>query len=243
MRRKLLPKLLLALLLFGASCQDKESSTLSGELQLLGLIVDSTVQGDSQSYPDNYAVWRCHIFSIDIVDITSGEVINHYPSNMDIPPTITLPAGAYQIRAYTADVNQQVPENGHFGFDQPQYAASENFTIIAGSFTPLTLTATLKTTSVTVNYSDGFDSIEDNYYVTVMSSQGAEITFNSSEKRTAHLLNTDNSIELQYQLHIGNGTKATRSNQPLRAINELLLPAYHYTIDINTPQELKSMIK
>ncbi len=194
---------------FMTGCAQIEHSEDGGELRLLGVVVDSSVEGKQNS---GEVVSRTsaedHIFEVTITDSLSGEVVEHYDNHLDVPSTIVLSAGTYLIEVYSADINSQLPLGGVVGFEQPQYGASEYFTIVSGSVTPLTLTARMTTVGVTVQYSDLFKRIYpcneegEDYHVVVYSSHGDYITFNSSEARTAYFKHNGAAMELLYQVYI-----------------------------------------
>lgn len=204
---------LLAVVLFGAaSCNEAPVETEKGFGELEFLSIDCNgeviVSGEASAATRASLDLSDHIFSVDIYDIATEEKVQSYANHRDIPSTIVLSEGKYRIEVYTADLYSQLPEGTTVGFAQPQYGATKEVEIFADEITSITVTATSECFGVTVNYSDTFlhmypcSGEGETYYTTIYSSDGAEITFEKGETRTAFFKYTGEDMFLSYRVHI-----------------------------------------
>ncbi len=209
--------LLAATVLLALSCQKSDDTPLvqSGTLELTNIEIEGTyIQIDPSQALSSTAITKAdvdisdHIFSVDIYDVDTDEIVESYSSHRDMPATIVLSAGTYRVEVYTADINSQVPFGTTVGFDQPQYGATQEVEITAAETTTIAVTALPITCGVTISYSDTFEYVfpctneGETYYTIVYSSHGAEITFFKGESRTAYFEYTGKGMELLYRVYI-----------------------------------------
>lgn len=148
-----------------------------------------------------------HILSVTITDKASGQIVEHYADHSTMPATIVLKAGQYTISARTADINGQIPF-GMAGFEQPQYAGTQDVTIVSGELSSIALNCPQATAGVTVAYSDLFQEIypcakpSETYRVRVFSSYGGDLVFLKGETRTAHFTVPTADMKLFYQISV-----------------------------------------
>lgn len=122
---------------------------------------------------------------IDAGDLTlkmtshlSGKVFTYKLADFD--PTTTFPIGRYTIDAYYG-------EEGKEDFAAPYYKGSTEVVLHENEATPVSLTATLANSMVSIVYGEDFKNYFPSYSVEIATSKGASIIHNNGEERAAYV--------------------------------------------------------
>lgn len=110
-------------------------------------------------------------FSLSVID-ASGNA-----SSVD-GASITLPAGNYTAKASFGDVNQE-------GWDKPCFSGEQNFSILGGDNTNVTINVKLANCLVRVETSEQFRNYYTDWNFTVVSGAGNAVSFVKDETRAA----------------------------------------------------------
>lgn len=122
---------------------------------------------------------------IDAGDLTlkmtshlSGKVFTYKLADFD--PTTTFPIGRYTIDAYYG-------EEGKEDFAAPYYKGSTEVVLHENEATPVSLTATLANSMVSIVYGEDFKNYFPSYSVEIATSKGASIVHTAGEERAAYV--------------------------------------------------------
>ena len=108
----------------------------------------------------------------------SGKVFTYKLADFD--PTTTFPIGRYTIDAYYG-------EEGKEDFAAPYYKGSTEVVLHENEATPVSLTATLANSMVSIVYGEDFKNYFPSYSVEIATSKGASIIHNNGEERAAYV--------------------------------------------------------
>lgn len=115
------------------------------------------------------------------VEISQGEkVITSYEKYSDIPVSVELEAGTYQLKAFLGEL---VPAK----FDAPYFAGSTKFLVEANKKTSASVTCALANTKVSVSYSDDFKEAYPSYSLSMTTAHtSSALVFGKDETRSAY---------------------------------------------------------
>lgn len=178
-----------AALLAVSACSDTfDPSRDSGDggRMLLNVGVDRDVRApqklSGRSAASRVATEADHIdagdLTLKMTSHLSGKVFTYKLADFD--PTTTFPIGRYTIDAYYG-------EEGKEDFAAPYYKGSTEVVLHENEATPVSLTATLANSMVSIVYGEDFKNYFPSYSVEIATSKGAAITHNAGEERAAYV--------------------------------------------------------
>lgn len=178
-----------AALLAVSACSDTfDPSQDSGDggRMLLNVGVDRDVRApqklSGRSAASRVATEADHIdagdLTLKMTSHLSGKVFTYKLADFD--PTTTFPIGRYTIDAYYG-------EEGKEDFAAPYYKGSTEVVLHENEATPVSLTATLANSMVSIVYGEDFKNYFPSYSVEIATSKGAAITHNAGEERAAYV--------------------------------------------------------
>lgn len=127
--------------------------------------------------------------------------------------------GNYTLEAFYGNSSDE-------GFEKPYYYGSTPLTVRENKETPVSLTASLANSMVTVTYSDSFKSYMDSYSATVTSVSGNGIYYAPTETRPVYV--TPGSVQVAVTYTKPNGTTETVKPAAFNAE-----PKHHYRVNFN----------
>lgn len=115
------------------------------------------------------------------VEISKGEeVVTSYEKYSDMPTSIDLEAGTYQLKAFLGDL---LPAK----FEAPYFAGTTKFQVEANKKTSASVTCALANTKVSVSYSDDFVEAYPDYSLSMTTAHTTEaLVFKKGETRSAY---------------------------------------------------------
>lgn len=178
-----------AALLAVSACSDTfDPSRDSGDggRMLLNVGVDRDVRApqklSGRSAASRVATEADHIdagdLTLKMTSHLSGKVFTYKLADFD--PTTTFPIGRYTIDAYYG-------EEGKEDFAAPYYKGSTEVVLHENEATPVSLTATLANSMVSIVYGEDFKNYFPSYSVEIATSRGASIIHNNGEERAAYV--------------------------------------------------------
>lgn len=178
-----------AALLAVSACSDTfDPSQDSGDggRMLLNVGVDRDVRApqklSGRSAASRVATEADHIdagdLTLKMTSHLSGKVFTYKLADFD--PTTTFPIGRYTIDAYYG-------EEGKEDFAAPYYKGSTEVVLHENEATPVSLTATLANSMVSIVYGEDFKNYFPSYSVEIATSKGASIIHNNGEERAAYV--------------------------------------------------------
>ena len=178
-----------AALLAVSACSDTfDPSQDSGDggRMLLNVGVDRDVRApqklSGRSAASRVATEADHIdagdLTLKMTSHLSGKVFTYKLADFD--PTTTFPIGRYTIDAYYG-------EEGKEDFAAPYYKGSTEVVLHENEATPVSLTATLANSMVSIVYGEDFKNYFPSYSVEIATSKGAAITHTAGEERAAYV--------------------------------------------------------
>lgn len=178
-----------AALLAVSACSDTfDPSRDSGDggRMLLNVGVDRDVRApqklSGRSAASRVATEADHIdagdLTLKMTSHLSGKVFTYKLADFD--PTTTFPIGRYTIDAYYG-------EEGKEDFAAPYYKGSTEVVLHENEATPVSLTATLANSMVSIVYGEDFKNYFPSYSVEIATSKGASIIHNNGEERAAYV--------------------------------------------------------
>lgn len=178
-----------AALLAVSACSDTfDPSRDSGDggRMLLNVGVDRDVRApqklSGRSAASRVATEADHIdagdLTLKMTSHLSGKVFTYKLADFD--PTTTFPIGRYTIDAYYG-------EEGKEDFASPYYKGSTEVVLHENEATPVSLTATLANSMVSIVYGEDFKNYFPSYSVEIATSKGASIIHNNGEERAAYV--------------------------------------------------------
>lgn len=119
------------------------------------------------------------VYSVQIVKRGTAEVVYTADDASILPSSITLKEGNYTMKASSVGA-------ALVGFDNPKYAGTADFTVIAGETTAVSLKCTLQNVKVSVAFGQAIQDNFDDYSVKIIT--GADqVTFLKGEIRSAYV--------------------------------------------------------
>lgn len=178
-----------AALLAVSACSDTfDPSRDSGDggRMLLNVGVDRDVRApqklSGRSAASRVATEADHIdagdLTLKMTSHLSGKVFTYKLADFD--PTTTFPIGRYTIDAYYG-------EEGKEDFAAPYYKGSTEVVLHENEATPVSLTATLANSMVSIVYGEDFKNYFPSYSVEISTSKGASIVHTAGEERAAYV--------------------------------------------------------
>lgn len=178
-----------AALLAVSACSDTfDPSRDSGDggRMLLNVGVDRDVRApqklSGRSAASRVATEADHIdagdLTLKMTSHLSGKVFTYKLADFD--PTTTFPIGRYTIDAYYG-------EEGKEDFAAPYYKGSTEVVLHENEATPVSLTATLANSMVSIVYGEDFKNYFPSYSVEIATSKGASIVHTAGEERAAYV--------------------------------------------------------
>lgn len=178
-----------AALLAVSACSDTfDPSRDSGDggRMLLNVGVDRDVRApqklSGRSAASRVATEADHIdagdLTLKMTSHLSGKVFTYKLADFD--PTTTFPIGRYTIDAYYG-------EEGKEDFAAPYYKGSTEVVLHENEATPVSLTATLANSMVSIVYGEDFKNYFPSYSVEIATSKGTSIVHTAGEERAAYV--------------------------------------------------------
>lgn len=132
--------------------------------------------------------------------------------------------GSYTLEAIYGNIEEE-------GFEKPYYYASTLLTVKENKVTPVTLSAGLANTMISIATTEAFSSYFTNYSFEARAEGGATITYGASETRPGYL--RPGKVTVTAEVTKPNGLSAT-----LEAAVFVAEPKHHYTVtvDVNNGQ-------
>lgn len=115
------------------------------------------------------------------VEISQGEkVVTSYEKYSDMPTSIDLESGTYQLKAFLGEL---LPAK----FEAPYFAGTTKFQVEANKKTSASVTCALANTKVSVSYSDDFKEAYPDYSLSMTTAHTSEaLVFKKGETRSAY---------------------------------------------------------
>lgn len=178
-----------AALLAVSACSDTfdpSGDSGDGGRMLLNVGVDRDVRApqklSGRSAASRVATEADHIdagdLTLKMTSHLSGKVFTYKLADFD--PTTTFPIGRYTIDAFYG-------EEGKEDFAAPYYKGSTEVVLHENEATPVSLTATLANSMVSIVYGEDFKNYFPSYSVEIATSKGASIIHNNGEERAAYV--------------------------------------------------------
>lgn len=178
-----------AALLAVSACSDTfdpSGDSGDGGRMLLNVGVDRDVRApqklSGRSAASRVATEADHIdagdLTLKMTSHLSGKVFTYKLADFD--PTTTFPIGRYTIDAYYG-------EEGKEDFAAPYYKGSTEVVLHENEATPVSLTATLANSMVSIVYGEDFKNYFPSYSVEIATSKGASIVHTAGEERAAYV--------------------------------------------------------
>lgn len=178
-----------AALLAVSACSDTfdpSGDSGDGGRMLLNVGVDRDVRApqklSGRSAASRVATEADHIdagdLTLKMTSHLSGKVFTYKLADFD--PTTTFPIGRYTIDAYYG-------EEGKEDFAAPYYKGSTEVVLHENEATPVSLTATLANSMVSIVYGEDFKNYFPSYSVEISTSKGASIVHTAGEERAAYV--------------------------------------------------------
>ena len=178
-----------AALLAVSACSDSfdpSGDSGDGGRMLLNVGVDRDVRApqklSGRSAASRVATEADHIdagdLTLKMTSHLSGKVFTYKLADFD--PTPTFPIGRYTIDAYYG-------EEGKEDFAAPYYKGSTEVVLHENEATPVSLTATLANSMVSIVYGEDFKNYFPSYSVEIATSKGASIVHTAGEERAAYV--------------------------------------------------------
>lgn len=178
-----------AALLAVSACSDTfdpSGDSGDGGRMLLNVGVDRDVKApqklSGRSAASRVATEADHIdagdLTLKMTSHLSGKVFTYKLADFD--PTTTFPIGRYTIDAYYG-------EEGKEDFAAPYYKGSTEVVLHENEATPVSLTATLANSMVSIVYGEDFKNYFPSYSVEIATSKGTSIIHAAGEERAAYV--------------------------------------------------------
>ncbi len=178
-----------AALLAVSACSDTfdpSGDSGDGGRMLLNVGVDRDVRApqklSGRSAASRVATEADHIdagdLTLKMTSHLSGKVFTYKLADFD--PTTTFPIGRYTIDAFYG-------EEGKEDFAAPYYKGSTEVVLHENEATPVSLTATLANSMVSIVYGEDFKNYFPSYSVEIATSKGASIVHTAGEERAAYV--------------------------------------------------------
>lgn len=159
-------------------------------------------------------------FSVSLVKIDNS-YSRTWATLADFEAEAGFPAGAYTMRAYYGNIEEE-------GFEKPYFEGVTEVSVLDGREAEVELTATLGNTMVSIEYTEAARKYFS-YFTAKLHSEGhGYVEVASDETRPVFLVPGDVSMTVDFKDIDGRGTQ-------VRAASFTALPAHHYhlTVDVN----------
>lgn len=130
-----------------------------------------------------------------------------------------FPTGAYTLRAFYGDVEQE-------GFGCPAFEGSTELTVLEGRETPVSLTATLANSMVSVEYTDEFRNYFTSWSATLHSEGHGYVDIAQNESRPAFIAPGDVTLTVEFTDQKGHTAR-------LLGASFAAVPGTHYHVTLN----------
>ncbi len=133
-----------------------------------------------------------------------------------------FPIGQYTVEASYGSVEDE-------GFDKPAYFGSTNVTVTENNYAPVTLTASLANSMVSIEYTDAFKNYMQAWNSQIHAVGGDYITFAQTETRSAYVRPGEVTLNVSF-------TKpdvSTPISLQVAKFDALARHHYHITVDLN----------
>lgn len=151
----------------------------------------------------------------------SGDFSKTWASVNDYPQDEKFNIGQYTVEAAYGSIEDE-------GFEKPAYFGSTDVTVTENNVTPVTLTASLVNTMVSIDYTDAFKNYMQAWNAQIHAVGGDYITFTQDETRPAYVRPGEVTLNVSFTKP---GAAALVSLQVAK-FDALARHHYHITIDI-----------
>lgn len=128
--------------------------------------------------------------------------------------------GSYTLEAFYGDENLE-------GFESPAFYGKTQFVVRERETTHVSLTATVASALVSIDYTDGFKEYMTSWRAEVHSESGRDIHFDDTETRPAYVKPGQVEINVEFVKPNGSGAKLTAASFEAVAARH-----YHVTVDV-----------
>jgi len=149
---------------------------------------------------------------------TDGSYSHTWASVADYDPTTEFAVGEYTVEATYGSIENE-------GFDRPAYAGATTVHVTEGQTTPVSLTATLINSMVSISYTDEFKEYMSSWNAELHSAGGSYIYYGPEETNPVYLRPGEVTLDLEL-------TKANGASATLRVATFTAKPRYHYHITV-----------
>ena len=210
-----------ALLLGLSACSDGDTPGVKGYGK-----ISPTVDIDGNVKSSRSRVEAGDITVNDLsVKLTSadGSYSNTWASVAEFPTDQSFKVGEYNFEVFYGDEYSE-------GFEKPYFHGSQTIEVNENLTTPVSLTAELANTMVTIQYTDNFRNYMSSWSAQLHSNGGNYIDYVSSETRPAYLRPGDVEIYVDYTKQNGKSYRFLAATFPAAAKT-------HYTVTIDLNQD------
>lgn len=210
-----------ALLLGLSACSDGDTPGVKGYGK-----ISPTVDIDGNVKSSRSRVEAGDITVNDLsVKLTSadGSYSNTWASVAEFPTDQQFKVGEYNFEVFYGDEYSE-------GFENPYFHGSQTIEVNENLTTPVSLTAELANTMVTIQYTDNFRNYMSSWSAQLHSNGGNYIDYSSSETRPAYLRPGDVEIYVDYTKQNGKSYRFLAATFPAAAKT-------HYTVTIDLNQD------
>lgn len=152
------------------------------------------------------------------ISSTDGKYSHTWASLAEFDPENQFDVGDYVVEAYYGSIDNE-------GFDRPAYFGSTTVTVLENKTTPVSLTASLANSMVSIEYTDEFRDYMNSWSAELHSTGGAYLYYGPDETKPIYLRPGD--VTLDVDVKKPNGVGAT-----LRVATFTAQPRYHYHLVI-----------
>ena len=220
MKKYLLSGLIILGMVSATSCSNEDGpaqTSAEGGLAIkVGL--DNSVVSAEESRAE-YSDITVDDLTLRLVD-ADGQVVKEGPA-ADFSEADKFKIGDYTLEAYYGTTEED-------GFEMPYFYGSQELSISENELTPVSLTASLANSLVTICYTDAFKSYFSQYSASVLSSASRTTVFASDETRPAYIATGDTKVFVDVTKP--NGVSATLQPAEFTAAAK---HRYKVTLDVN----------
>ena len=150
-----------------------------------------------------------------------GSYSNTWNSVADYDPETKFKVGSYTAEAAYGDPTKE-------GFDCPAYFGAQDIEVLENQQTPVSLTATLANSMVSITYTDNFKEYMSSWDANLHSTGGTYIYYSQNEERPAYV--QPGSVKMNVSFTTPAGDYASLEVASFQAVER---HHYHITVDLN----------
>lgn len=210
----------MALCLSFSSCHDEISPSGDSRQGSISPLVELNTAVNTSS---KYASKAGPDVTVDDLTLTisseDGSFTKSWTPLTEYDPETLFAIGNYNVEVSYGDVNSE-------GFECPAYAGSQKVTVRENETTPVSITATLANTMVSIEYTDAFKKYMADYDANIHSAGGQYVYFWKEETRPAYLAPGDLTLNISF-------TKPNGQSATVQAAKFKAVARYHYHVKVD----------